>query len=282
MPVATVRGAVIHYQIVGGTGPWVSLSPGGRRAIEGVRSLGERIAQAGYRVLLHDRRNCGASDVIIDGDESEYDIWADDLHALLTQLGAAPAYVGGASSGCRMAILFALRHPQALRALLLWRITGGRIAAEHLAHQYYTEYIELTQRGGMAAVCESEHFRERIADRPENRARLMAMDPQRFIAVMSHWREYFIAGADQPVIGASENELRSIRVPACIVPGNDRIHARRAGENVGRLIPGAEVRDIMPPGPDLDEIPFAEWDRREGQLAAVFVDFLKRIDKARQ
>ncbi|MBI3916445.1 MAG: alpha/beta hydrolase [Betaproteobacteria bacterium] len=282
MPVATVRRAAIHYQIVGEKGPWVSLSPGGRRAIEGVRSLGERIAQAGYRVLLHDRRNCGASDVIIDGDESEYDIWADDLHALLTQLGAAPAYVGGASSGCRMAILFALRHPQAVRALLLWRVTGGRIAAEHLAHQYYTDYIELAQRGGMAAVCESEHFRERIAARPENRARLMAMEPQRFIAVMSHWREYFIAGADQPVIGASEDELRAIRVPACIVPGNDRIHARRAGENVGRLIPGAEVRDIMPPGPDLDDIPFAEWDRREGELATVFLDFLKRADAARR
>src|SRR3970282_1825676 len=53
MPVATVRGAAIHYQIVGEKGPWVSLSPGGRRAIEGVRSLGQRIAQAGYRVLLH-------------------------------------------------------------------------------------------------------------------------------------------------------------------------------------------------------------------------------------
>ena len=278
MPVATVRGAAIHYQIVGEKGPWVSLSPGGRRAIEGMRSIGQRIAQAGYRVLLHDRRNCGASDVIIDGDESEYDIWADDLHALLTQLGAAPAYVGGASSGCRMAILFALRHPQAVRALLLWRVTGGRIAAEHLARQYYTDYIELAQRGGMAAVCESEHFRERIGARPENRARLMAMEPQRFITVMSHWREYFIAGADQPVIGASEDELRSIRVPACIVPGNDRIHARRAGANVGRLIPGAEVRDIMPPGPDLDDIPFAEWDRREGELAAVFLDFLKRTD----
>jgi pimeloyl-ACP methyl ester carboxylesterase len=282
MPVATVRGAAIQYQIVGEKGPWVSLSPGGRRAIEGVRSVGQRIAQAGYRVLLHDRRNCGASDVIIDGDESEYDIWADDLNALLTQLGAAPAYVGGASSGCRMAILFALRHPQAGRALLLWRVTGGRIAAEHLAHQYYTDYIEIAQRGGMAAVCESEHFRERIAARPENRARLMAMEPQRFIAVMSHWREYFIAGADQPVIGASEAQLSSIRIPACIVPGNDRIHARRAGENVGRLMPAAEVHDIMPPGPDVDEIPFAEWDRREGQLAAVFVEFLKRTDEAKQ
>jgi pimeloyl-ACP methyl ester carboxylesterase len=276
MPVATTRGVAINYQIVGETGPWVSLSPGGRRALDGVRSLGERIAQAGYRVLLHDRRNCGASDVIIDGDESEYDIWADDLHALLTQLGASPAYVGGASSGCRMAILFALRHPESVRALLLWRVTGGRVAAEHLARQYYTEYIELAQRGGMKAVCESEFFVERIAARPANRARLMAMDPQRFIAVMTHWREYFIAGADQPVIGASAEQLRSIRIPTCIVPGNDRIHARRAGENVGSLIPGAQVRDIMPPGPDHDEIPFAEWEQREGELAAVFLDFLTR------
>ena len=278
MPLATVRGAAIHYEVVGDRGPWVSLSPGGRRPLAAVRSLATRIAQAGYRVLLHDRRNCGASDVIIDGDESEYDIWADDLNALMGELNALPAHIGGASSGCRMSILFALRHPQAVRSLLLWRVTGGRVAAEHLARQYYSDYIELAERGGMAAVCDSEHFRERIAARPENRARLMAMDPQRFIAVMDHWRQYFIAGADQPVIGASEAELRSIRTPTCIVPGNDFVHARRAGENLGRLIPGGEVHDIMPTGPDLDEIPFAEWDRREDQLAAVFLDFLKRAE----
>jgi pimeloyl-ACP methyl ester carboxylesterase len=282
MPYATVRGAAIHYEVKGSRGPWVSLSPGGRRPMEAVRSLAERIASAGYRVLLHDRRNCGASDVIIDGAESEYDIWADDLHALLSELDGLPAHVGGASSGCRMSILFALRHPQAVRSLLLWRVTGGRIAAEHLARQYYTEFIELAQRGGMAAVCNSEFFRERIAARAENRARLMAMDTQRFIDVMAHWRAYFIAGADQPVIGATEDDLRSIRVPACIVPGNDRIHARRAGENVGRLMQGGEIHDIMPPGPDVDDIPFAEWEQREGELAAVFLDFLQRADASAQ
>ena len=275
MPIANVRGAAINYQVLGDNGPWVSLSPGGRRPIAAVRSLGERIAQAGYRVLLHDRRNCGASDVIIEGEESEYDIWADDLHALLGQLDALPAYVGGASSGCRMSILFALRHPQAARGLLLWRLTGGKVAAEHLARQYYTDFIELAQRGGMSAVCESEFFRERIAARPENRARLMAMDPQRFVAVMAHWRTYFIEGAELPVIGATEDQLRSIRIPTCVVPGNDRIHARRAGENAGRLLPNAEVHDIMPAGPDVDEIPFDEWTRREAQLASVFLSFLK-------
>lgn len=278
MPIANIRGAAIQYEVIGDAGPWVSLSPGGRRPGDAVRSLGARIAQKGYRVLLHDRRNCGASDVVIDGDESEYDIWADDLHALLAELKVLPAHIGGASSGCRMSILFALRHPQAVRSLLLWRVTGGRAAAEHLARQYYTDFIELAERGGMAAVCDSEHFRERIAARPENRARLMGMDVKRFVAVMSHWREYFIAGADQPVIGASEAELRSIKVPACIVPGNDFVHARRAGENVGCLMPGAEVHDIMPAGPDLNEIPFAEWERREGELGNVFLDFLKRVD----
>jgi pimeloyl-ACP methyl ester carboxylesterase len=278
MPLATIRGAAINYVVIGEKGPWVSLSPGGRRGLEAVHSLGARFADAGYRVLLHDRRNCGASDVIIDGDESEYDIWADDLHALMTELDALPAHIGGSSSGCRMSILFALRHPEAVRSLLLWRVTGGRVAAEHLARQYYTDFIELAERGGMAAVCDSEFVRERIAERPENRARLMAMDTGRFISVMSHWREYFIAGAEQPAIGASEAQLRSIRAPACIVPGNDFVHARAAGVNVGRLMPRAEVHDIMPPGPDLDEIPFAEWQRREGELAEVFLNFLRSVE----
>ena len=47
-------------------------------------------------------------------------------------------------------------------------------------------------------------------------------------------------------------------------------------------MPRGEVHDIMPAGPDLDEIPFAEWDRREGQLAEVFLDFLKRADATSQ
>jgi hypothetical protein len=97
---------------------------------------------------------------------------------------------------------------------------------------------------------------------------------------MSGWREYFIAGADQPVIGATETDLRSIRVPACIVPGNDRIHARRAGQNVARLMPGAELHDIMPAGPDVEDIPFADWEEREGELAAVFLNFLEKADAA--
>ena len=134
MAIATVRGVHINYEVLGTNGPWMALSPGGRRPLQGAKPLAQRMADAGYRVVIHDRRNCGASEVTIGGDDPENEIWADDLHELLGQLGALPAIVGGGSSGCRLAILFTLRYPKLVNALLLWRITGGRFAAERLAH----------------------------------------------------------------------------------------------------------------------------------------------------
>ncbi|MDA1326027.1 MAG: alpha/beta hydrolase [Proteobacteria bacterium] len=276
MPIASVRGVTINYQVLGNQGPWVALSPGGRNAMGSVQSLAQRIADGGYRVVIFDRRNCGASDVVIDGEESEYEIWADDLHELLGQLNALPAIVGGSSSGCRLSLLFALRHPDAVSALLLWRVTGGGFAAKRLAEKYYGLYIRAAQEGGMAAVCQTEEFAERIADRPENRDRLMAMDPDHFIAVMSHWLAYFEAGADLPVIGVTEAELRSISVPTCIVPGNDNTHPPAVAETAHSAIAGSEIHTLMDEMLDVDTTPFEDWDAKEEDLAAIFLNFLKK------
>ena len=280
MPQASVRGVTLHYEVLGNRGPWVALSPGGRRAIEGVESLAKRLAAAGHRVLVHDRRNCGSSDVYVDGNDSENELWADDLHELLGQQGALPAWVGGSSSGCRLALLFALRHRGAARGLLLWRVTGGLAAAKRLANRYYGQYIPVAQQGGMAAICATEEFAERIRNRPENRERLMKMDPARFAEVMSRWNRAFLADAEKPVIGATEADLKSLAVPACIVPGNDLSHLRSAGENLGRLLPDAEVHPLITKHYDLDVAPRGEWDAREAELAAIFLDFMRRV-KAR-
>src|SRR5205814_3051892 len=137
----------------GERGAWLALSPGGRRSLDMVRSLAQRMASAGYRVLLHDRRNCGLSDIVIGGEASEYEIWADDLYDLLSRLNALPAVVGGGSSGCRLSLLFALKYPAGVRALLLWRVTGGAFAAERLTENYYGQYIRAARQSGMAAVC---------------------------------------------------------------------------------------------------------------------------------
>jgi len=162
MPIAHVRGININYEVLGTGGPWVALSPGGRRALDNVKSLAQHVADAGYRVLIHDRRNCGLSDIAIG---AEYEVWAEDLYDLLSQLKALPAVVGGGSSGCRLSVLFALKYPRAVRALLLWRVTGGAFAAARLTENYYDKYIRAAQDGGMAAVCALDHFKERIEAR---------------------------------------------------------------------------------------------------------------------
>jgi pimeloyl-ACP methyl ester carboxylesterase len=79
MPITNIRGVDIRYEILGDRGPFVVLQPGGRRGLVSVKPLGEKIAEAGYRVIVYDRRNTGASGVAIEGD-SENDVWADDLH----------------------------------------------------------------------------------------------------------------------------------------------------------------------------------------------------------
>ena len=212
MPIATIRGVDIHYEILGEHGPFVALQPGGRRAGAALRPLAAKIAEGGHRVIIYDRRNCGASSIAIEG-ESENDEWAEDLHELLSRLDALPAYIGGSSSGCRLAMVLALRRPEDVRGLLLWRVTGGAYAAERLTNQYYSSHIEAAQKGGMAAVCAMEHWSEVIKANPNSRAALMAMQPQDFIARMTEWRRSFAAGADQPVIGVSPAQLRSMTVP---------------------------------------------------------------------
>jgi pimeloyl-ACP methyl ester carboxylesterase len=279
MPVAKLGDVAITYRIVGNSGPWLALTPGGRRSHQEFISLAEKIAAGGFRVFLHDRRNTGASDVVIDGEDSEETIWADDLNALLSQQDALPAFVGGSSSGARLSILTCLRHPKAVRGLTLLRVTGGPFAAQRLPENYYGQFIRAAQEGGMAAVCATEQYKERIAANPGNRARLMAMDPAKYIAVMSHWRDQFVSGAPHPVMGVSEAELNSVRVPTIVIPGNDKTHASASALAAHRSIPGSELHRLPITDQDVPLIPFEQWAPYEEEIARVFVDFMKRVSR---
>jgi pimeloyl-ACP methyl ester carboxylesterase len=234
-------------------------------------------------VLLHDRRNCGASDVAFDGSASEHEVWADDLYALGKALGALPMYVGGSSAGARLAILYAMRHPDGLRGLLLWRVTGGQEAVDRLAENYYGQFITLARAGGMQAVCESEHFSECIKARPSNRERLLQTDVERFIAVMTHWRNCFLQSANLPIVGATEADLRAVKAPACLIAGNDVIHTPATARKAAALIPGSELHeDVVEKRAEadlLDEWDRKEWRDAEPRMAAIFAAFLKRAER---
>src|SRR5207247_4158912 len=130
---------------------FVALQPGGRRAGAALRSLATKIAEAGHRVIIYDRRNCGASGLAVAG-KSENDEWAEDLHELLARLDALPAYIGGSSSGCRLAMILALRRPEDVRGLLLWRATGRPPAAPRPVNPLSTSDHGSADKGRVAGA----------------------------------------------------------------------------------------------------------------------------------
>ncbi|MDB5899827.1 MAG: alpha/beta hydrolase family protein [Ramlibacter sp.] len=277
MPVQNIRGVNLHYAVSGDSGPWVALVTGGRRGFDEFRSFAQKLAAKGFRVLLHDRRNTGASDVLIEGEQGEEEIWADDLVLLLERLGATPAFVGGTSSGARLSMLTYLRHRQAVRGLLLMRVTGGAFAAGRLPTMYYGQFIAAARQGGMAAVCATEQYQERIAANPANRERLMAMDPQKYIAVMQHWLDIFLRGPRAPVLGMTEEAMRSIEVPTIVVPGNDNTHASGNGIAAAALIPGSVLFRLPIEDQDVPLLPFADWAPYEQALADALADFMNGV-----
>ena len=282
MPEFTVRSVTLRYEIVGERGPAIALTPGARRPYDELLSLSGRLAERGYRVLLHDRRNCGSSQISFDSNGSEHEVWADDLYDLSKGLGLTPLYVGGASAGARLAILFALRHPEEVRGLLLWRVTGGKHAAESLAQEYYGQYIAMAKTGGMEAVCASAHFSECIRKRPEGRNELLTTDVGEFVKVMERWQDAFLRSSNLPVIGATESQLQSLRVPICVVPGNDRIHDPAAAQRLAALAPIVELHDSVVEKRSRENLKKHwdpdEWAAAEPAIADVFAGLLKRTE----
>ncbi len=78
MPEAIDRGVCINYEGIGNSGLWIAFTPCSRRPYVELVDLSKAIAAFGYRVRPHDKRNCGASDVVFDGSVSECEVWGDD------------------------------------------------------------------------------------------------------------------------------------------------------------------------------------------------------------
>ncbi len=280
MPVAQVRGVSLVYEVLGNAGPWIAISPGGRRGMVSVRPLAELVAEAGYRVLIHDRRNTGASQICFDG-AGESREQAEDQVALMRHVGiTGPAYVCGCSSGARLTLTLAQHHPEMVKALLLWRVTGGEYAAKKLAFNYYEQFIAAARKGGIEAVCATDHFAALIKARPENRGILEAMGTEGFIAHMQRWLASYHQGSGHPISGIAPAAMRAMTMPAVVVPGNDFIHPRIPGQTAHRLLPNSRYAEIFSHDVEVD-VDFAAWDAKDPTLAAIFINFLRDCEAGR-
>ena len=240
MAYANIKGVNLYYEDHG-TGPAVILTPGGRVDHNGLRPIAALLS-AHFRVIIHDRRNCGKSDVVIGGGPSEQHLWAEEMAGLLNHIGAAPVYAAGGSAGSRTSLTLAVLHPEVVKGLFVWEVSGGPNSARDTAPNYYGQFIDAAEKGGMAEGAETEFFGLRIADNPANREALMSMDTQEFLSAMRRWQDsYYVSN---PVSELTEDQLKTIKCPLVIFEGNtpDEVHHRSAAESLHRFAPHSELR----------------------------------------
>ena len=256
MPVATVNGLSLGYDVIGEGRPW-SITPGGRfsRQTPGVRELAEALAEHGNQVLIWDRPNCGESDVCFEGD-TESGMQADALAGLLRQLDMTPAVVIGGSGGARVSLLTAARHRDAAAGLAMWWISGGVFGLISVGSHYCTASIAAAWHGGMEAVVALPEWAEVLEKNPGNRDRFLAQDPKAFVAALERWLLAYCPCGDELVPGLPDAEGRRLDVPALVLRSGstDLHHRRETSEQLAALLPDARL--VEPPWGD------NEWNDR--------------------
>ncbi len=121
MPFAEVNGISLYYE-VHGQGPVVVLSHGIVGDTQSFAPLIPALA-AVYQVVVYDERGRGQS-----GDGPGAFAIADcahDLQALLAHLSISQAVHLGHSFGGRVALMFALAHPEAVQGLILMAVMSA-------------------------------------------------------------------------------------------------------------------------------------------------------------
>ena len=252
----TVNGVSIAYEVAG-KGPPVVWTPGGWFPRCSATYVFAGRFSAHYRVLTWDRRNSGASDLAVEDAESEWHLWADDLHALLQELDMSPAYVGGSSAGFELSLLMAYRYPQDVKGLILQDPSTDKVpdCQQPVAEARYLCIARAAERGGMEAVIETSAdppepewawltcwVADAIAADPETRDRLLSMEPRRFAAIMKKWAKW-LASPRMYLANLSDEALAAIDVPAIVSHGFNDWHPEHTARNLHRLLSNAEWVD---------------------------------------
>jgi 2-hydroxy-6-oxonona-2,4-dienedioate hydrolase len=246
-----VNGGNVVYEILGGGRELIVLTPGGRfsKDIEGLRPLAEALVDGGYRVLLWDRPNCGASDVQFYG-QSESHMRAQTLHGLLTELGEGPCILAGGSGGARDSMLTTMLYPELVTKLAVWNIVGGIYGTFVLGSYYIVPSILAARATGVEGLLKVPEWRERVEENPNNKQRFRALDRDDFLKVMLRWLNAFVSKPGQTIPGVDDEMFDRITVPTLIIRGgeNDWDHPKRTSLEVSCLIKGSKIVD--PPWPE--------------------------------
>lgn len=191
---------------------------------------------------------------------------------LAAELELGPLIIAGGSAGSRVSLLAATLEPARVTHLILWWLSGGAIGLAQLAWYYCCEPANLAVHGGMEAVANAPSFKELLAENPEAREQLLALNPKDFINAMQRWAGAYTPYPDSPIPGMKTSDFATLKMPVLVFRSgeSDLAHPRRTSEWVHELIPGSHIAE--PPWPD------TEWNDRSmaratGKAPGLFVNW---------
>lgn len=236
MPTKTVNGVTMSYDDRGTGRPVVLLHafPVDRRMWAG--QLAD--LSADHRVVTPDFRGFGQS--IGDRPFSIEDL-ADDVHALLKEIGALPCVLGGLSMGGYVAMAFARKYPADLMGLIL--LDTRAEADDAKARDGRAAAIDSVRKGGAKAIADQMVPKLLAPGASESkpdvagqvRAMIEACPPMTIERALAALR-------DRP---DSSDSLRRVRVPTLIVVGEgDQVTPPTLAETMRQLVPGAALVTI--------------------------------------
>jgi pimeloyl-ACP methyl ester carboxylesterase len=275
-----------------GEGPAVVLLHGltatRRYVVMGSRTL----ERSGYRTVAYDARGHGRSSPAPAPAAYTYAQLADDLEAVLDELGIERALLAGASMGAHTALRFALGHPERVAALgLVTPSFDPRVQADGeesapppredtqaapLTANAYNALAEGLRAGGVEGFVRAYDF---SAVPAEWRATVETVMRQR---LSLHEHPEAVADAMEVVPRSRPfedlEELERIAVPTIVVASRDEVdpgHPLAVAEEYAQRISGAEMR-VEKGGPPVHS-PIA-W--QGGQLSKILVELAARADFA--
>jgi pimeloyl-ACP methyl ester carboxylesterase len=254
-----------------GEGPPVLLLHGltatRRYVVMGSRTL----ERSGYRTVTYDARGHGRSSPAPDPTAYSYAQLAEDLEALLDELGIERALLAGASMGAHTALRFALLHPARVAALGLVTPSFDPRAADSTT---YNPLAQGLRADGVDGFVRAYDFSNVPA---QWRATVETVMRQR---LSLHEHPEAVADAMEAVPNSrpfeDTAELTRIAVPTVVVASRDEVdpgHPLVLAEEYAQCIPGAELR-VEEGGPPVRS-PIA-W--QGGQLSKILVELAARAN----
>lgn len=238
MPKLELDGVTLHYHDEGSGEPIVLVH--GFPLSADVWTPQRAALSARHRVITPDLRGFGGSDPM-PGSPS-LDVYADDIIAILDELGVGQATVGGLSMGGYIVMALLRRHPERVRGIML--VSTKATPDTEAGKQARNDMIALVERDGPTAVADKmlpQMFTERT--RAEN-AELTS-----FVhAMMSASTTAGIVGAatalrDRPDSTAT---LAAATIPVLIVVGQDDVLTTVKDAQAMQAASGGAQIEIVP------------------------------------